>query len=332
MSNYFTWIQRFTEDHLTRRLERIARERDARAVKRTFKGELLSWLDAIVFAVIAVLLINQYIFQLFMIPSPSMVDTLLIKDRVFVSKTAYGIETYPGGPKIFTTHAPMRDDVIVFYNPEYISRGPVFDVLAQIVYMATFSMINIDLDQDGNLRERLYVKRAAAMGGDTVTFIEGNAQIQGAGMVSTIDDASFRADNGLNTAPKRTLEASLYPGIKAYGALMAYQESGLNSAVPQHLLQSYQKVSSYSGVIDYYQVNTSKTKTLHLLDPSDLEARSASAKYKQGIYVPHGYVLPLGDNRDNSQDGRYFGPVSTDKIIGRVIFRFWPFNRFGGVS
>lgn len=332
MSNYLVWIQRFTEIRLTRRLERIAREKAARTVKRTFKGELLSWLDAIVFAVIAVLLINQYIFQLFMIPSPSMVDTLLIKDRVFVSKTAYGIETYPGGPKIFTTHAPMRDDIIVFYNPEYLSRGPVFDVLAQIIYMASFSMINIDLDEEGNLRERLYVKRAAAMGGDTVTFLEGNAQIKGAGMSSPIDDAVFRAGNDLNTAPKRSLDISLYPGIKAYGALMAYQESGLNNAVPQHLLQSYQKISTYTGVIDYHQVNTSKTKTLHLLDPSDLEARSSSARYQQGIYVPHGFVLPLGDNRDNSQDGRYFGPVSTKKIIGRVIFRFWPFNRFGAVS
>ena len=123
MLDYFTWIQRVTEARLTRRLQRIAREQAARKQKRTFKGELLSWLDAILFAVIAVLLINQYLFQLFLIPSPSMMDTLLIKDRVFVSKTAYGIETYPGGPKIFNSKAPLRDDVIVFYNPQYESRG-----------------------------------------------------------------------------------------------------------------------------------------------------------------------------------------------------------------
>ncbi len=332
MSNYFTWIQRFTENRLTRRLERIAREKAAQKNKRTFKGELISWLDAIVFAVIAVLIINQYVFQLFMIPSPSMEDTLLIKDRVFVSKTAYGIETYPGGPKIFASHAPLRDDVIVFYNPEYESKGPLFDILSQIVYMGTFSLVNLDVDEDGNMRERLYVKRAAAMGGDTVTFINGNARIQGAGMLNPIDDSSFRSENSLNTAPKRTLQESLYPGIKAYGALLAYQEAGVASNIPQHLLQSYQKVSSYSGIIDFYAVNAMKSMTTHQIDPSDFEARSAAGKYTQGIYVPHGYVLPLGDNRDNSQDGRYFGPVPTSTIIGRVVFRFWPFRRFGVVS
>ena len=33
----------------------------------------------------------------------------------------------------------------------------------------------------------------------------------------------------------------------------------------------------------------------------------------------------LGDNRDFSLDSRRFGPLSQDKIIGRVILRAWPF-------
>ena len=32
----------------------------------------------------------------------------------------------------------------------------------------------------------------------------------------------------------------------------------------------------------------------------------------------------IGDNRDNSHDGRYFGPVMESKVNGRVIGRFWP--------
>ncbi|MGH0054072.1 MAG: signal peptidase I [Sphaerochaetaceae bacterium] len=46
-----------------------------------------------------------------------------------------------------------------------------------------------------------------------------------------------------------------------------------------------------------------------------------------GIYIPEGSILPLGDNRDNSRDGRYFGPVTQKKINGSVRFRFWPFSR-----
>ena len=40
-------------------------------------------------------------------------------------------------------------------------------------------------------------------------------------------------------------------------------------------------------------------------------------------------VFVLGDNRGNSQDSRWFGPISKDTIIGRAIFRHWPLNRFG---
>ena len=329
MASYFSWIQHHTEALLTRRLERIARDKALRSQKKSFKGELLSWLDAIVFAVVFVLIINQYLFQLFMIPSPSMVETLLIKDRVFVSKTSYGVELYPGGKKIFDNRIPLRDDVIVFYNPEYDSKGPVFDVLSQMIYMATFSLLNIDVDEDGNMRERLYVKRAAALGGDTVRFTQGTVYISGAGENRFLDDDAFRAENGLSQAPHQSLDPSIYPGLEAYGSLLAYQDRQLSNFAPRHLVQTYQRVSNYQGVIDYYAVEQARNRTLHQMNPHDLVQRSQAARYEQGIYVPQGYVLPLGDNRDNSHDGRYFGPVSHDTVIGRVLFRFWPFGRMG---
>jgi signal peptidase I len=34
----------------------------------------------------------------------------------------------------------------------------------------------------------------------------------------------------------------------------------------------------------------------------------------------------MGDNRPNSQDSRSFGPVAGDRVIGRVIMRYWPLN------
>jgi len=36
----------------------------------------------------------------------------------------------------------------------------------------------------------------------------------------------------------------------------------------------------------------------------------------------------LGDNRTASKDSRAFGPVSKDRITGKVILRAWPFDRF----
>ena len=36
----------------------------------------------------------------------------------------------------------------------------------------------------------------------------------------------------------------------------------------------------------------------------------------------------LGDNRDNSNDSRTFGPVHRDMIKGRIWVRYWPLTRF----
>jgi signal peptidase I len=53
-------------------------------------SSFIEWLDALIFAVIAVTLINIFFFQNYRIPTPSMEKSLLVGDHLFVSKIAYG--------------------------------------------------------------------------------------------------------------------------------------------------------------------------------------------------------------------------------------------------
>lgn len=331
MENLLTKLENKTVNYLTRR-KQIKIYESTHKEKRTVLGELKGWVDALAFAIIVILLINQFLFQLYVIPSPSMQNTMLIGDRVFVNKNIFGLEPYPGGPKIGTTYKRVhRDNIITFYNPEYVSKGPVFDILAQVLFMGTLSLVKIDRNEDGSIAERLLVKRAGAMNGDTVKFIDGNVMIKAAGESDFVSEETFRNKNNLSKGPNRLIQQDYYEGMNAWASLFAYQSKGINNKdyIPSYLMSEYNTLKEKNYPKDGYGFQTITSNTQHKIDPTDFNARSTNALYKNGITVPDGYVLPLGDNRDNSNDGRYFGPVAQETITGQVLFRFWPLNRIG---
>jgi signal peptidase I len=81
---------------------------DARRARRAQnrRRAVYEWVIAIVVAVLVAFVIKTWVAQTFVIPSGSMEDTLLVKDRVLVSKLSYRFGDIE------------RGDVIVFDNPE----------------------------------------------------------------------------------------------------------------------------------------------------------------------------------------------------------------------
>ena len=53
--------------------------------------------------------------------------------------------------------------------------------------------------------------------------------------------------------------------------------------------------------------------------------------HPDSLTVPEGEIYVLGDHRDDSSDSRIFGSVSVDAVLGKVLFRLYPFAEFGSV-
>ncbi|MBD2138174.1 signal peptidase I [Anabaena sp. FACHB-1237] len=47
------------------------------------------------------------------------------------------------------------------------------------------------------------------------------------------------------------------------------------------------------------------------------------------IKIPPDSFFVMGDNRNDSNDSRYWGFVPSKNVIGRATFRFWPLDRLG---
>ncbi len=99
-------------------------------------------------ALFIAILIRSFIFQPFYIPSSSMEPTLLVGDRIFVSKYTYGYSKHslPFSPNVsnkrFFSKSPKQGDLVVFKTPA-------------------------DNRTD-------YIKRLIGMPGDTIQFVNGD--------------------------------------------------------------------------------------------------------------------------------------------------------------
>ena len=60
------------------------------------------------------------------------------------------------------------------------------------------------------------------------------------------------------------------------------------------------------------------------------ENRYAGADAPNGVrrpyHIPPGHYFMMGDNRENSRDSRYWGPVARDLVVGRAMFVIWSYD------
>ena len=174
--------------------------------------EILEWVDALVQAVFTIVLLNIFVFQLYEIPSESMVSTFLIGDRVAVFKTT-------AGPKFPLSNVGLpylqdyeRGDVVVFRNPHYSSdrKNEVKTFLSQFVYMPTLTFVKTNTDENGLLKADPLVKRVAGVPGEQLMLVDGNlysrTRTSDFEIVSSDNDWAVWNLNDLDSATKRKVQ------------------------------------------------------------------------------------------------------------------------------
>jgi signal peptidase I len=191
--------------------------------------------------------------------------------------------------------------------------------------MVTFTLVDIDKDPSGEPRVHYLIKRAIGVGGDTLRVRNGEVFIKPRGASAFFDERALMSGLGLPVRTQRLVEMGEYSEIDKVGVASAYTE--LNLPIPASL----GTISVQSANKDAFQYDMSRVTTLRDADPSNTRTSQLAQRYENGWFIADSRVFPMGDNRDNSRDGRYFGPVAEKKVLGHALFIYFPFSRMGGI-
>ena len=113
------------------------------------KGIIREWVEAIIIAAALAIFLRTFFFQIYKIPTTSMVPTLVPGDKIFVSKLTYGPKIPFTPLRIQGFRKPKRFDIIVFVPP----------IAAE--------------------RNKAYIKRLIGLPGDKIKLRDGNIHING---------------------------------------------------------------------------------------------------------------------------------------------------------
>lgn len=172
--------------------------------------EIFEWVDAFIQAAFTVALLNIFIIQLYEIPSESMVPEFLVRDRVVVFKTASGPRFPLSDVGLPQLRSYDRGDIVVFRNPHYSRdrQSELRTFVSQLVYTLTFTMVNLNVDEDGNLKADPLVKRVTGLPGEQLMMVDGVLYSRTADSpeFTVVQEDSRWAEWNVAALPAKTLE------------------------------------------------------------------------------------------------------------------------------
>ncbi|MCY3630531.1 MAG: signal peptidase I [Bacteroidota bacterium] len=343
-----------------------AQRRGAPAEKKK-KGPIREWLDAIVFAIIFMVILRAVFFDLFRIPTPSMEKSLLVGDYIVVSKIHYGMRSpitlgipftpiYLRGLELPWTRfpgftSPKRFDTVVFNWP--VDEGKPID------------------------RKTYYIKRIIGMPGDTLSIVDKIVHVNSDTLFfketrepfkDTMQHLWFvyKEDPRVRLPSARLRELgiseaypTMNPTIERIQATDAAAEAVagwdyvtevrpvIRGARPNQGISLYPENANNSTDNFAPMVIPGKDMTVNLTAENwsayqtvitDYEGQSASmdgdrilinGQVRDTYTFSQDYYFVMGDNRDNSEDSRFWGFVPMDHVVGRAVAVYFSWNSQG---
>ena len=348
---------RLTKRHVDKKGKSGAGAKGAKG-PATAKGAAREWFEALVFALVVMLIVRTFIFDLFRIPTPSMEKSLLVGDYLFVSKLNYGTRTpVTLGVPFTQVHMPG------FELPHF--RFPGFSK----VKTGDAIVFNYPVEERPVDRKTHYIKRVVGLPGQEVAlvnkqvYVNDEPQERVSGIQQYWD--VYKTDERVVVSPKRlraigvdTLAMTINPRLVRIVATQdAIEEVESWSYIDRVEPYIAPVNAGYSAVMyppgkgytpDTYGpvVVPAKDKAVTLSSENWPVYEPVIRRYEgrrtrvtaEGAFEIDGvvsssytfsqdYYFVMGDNRDNSEDSRFWGFVPMDHVVGKAILVYYSWDK-----
>lgn len=204
------------------------------------------------------------------------------------------------------------------YKQPSSSMMPTFEIGQKLkIAGSDFERGDVIVFRQTCMPDRKYVKRAIALGGDTVEVRCGVVHVNGKPIESTLVAASTSYDDreGLSD-PVFKREASRYRETyngRSYEIFDDVERPNVKES------QASRKDFPQDGAVPSCGSSFEGKKTGEVLGKFvETKPDATGCELRQHYVVPANTIFVLGDNRSNSNDSRFWGVVPLANLVGRV--------------